>query len=144
MGLSRNVRAAVEDMVYRGRSRKEAAEAVGIKETSLYQALRNPQVLKHYNDCLDVLRTSERPKSVHKIASLRDKAESERVQLEAAKYLDGGDRRDGGVQVNVGISIQPGYVVDVSGGQSDETGQLLKLAGSTRNVLDLQADVPDE
>lgn len=116
-------------------TRQQAATAAGIADVTLRQALGYPMVLKFYNEQIEVLRTGERPKSIHRIAELRDKAQSERVQLEASKYLDTGDRQSGGVQVNVGVNIAPGYQVDVSQ-HVQGSDQLLKLAGSTRNVLE--------
>jgi hypothetical protein len=63
-------------------------------------------------------------------------AESERVQLEAARLLLEKDKA--GLTVNVGIQqhINPGYVVDVSKSDASETARILRRAGSTGNVID--------
>lgn len=144
MALSRKVRAACDLMALEGLSRKEAATRVGLSDHSLYLALRNPVVLRYHNEALEVLRTGERGKSVVKIAHLRDNAASERVSLEAAKHLDArGPAGNGGVTVNVGVNVQPGYLVDVAA-HSPAAGQILHQAGSTRNLLTEQQDVPDE
>jgi hypothetical protein len=95
-------------------------------------------VLKHYNREIEVLRTGERPKSIHRIAELRDKAESERVSLEAAKYLDSGDRQAGiTVNVGVGVSVQsaPGYLVDTSGYDPAAVARVLARSGSRTSIL---------
>lgn len=113
--------------------RQDAAKAVGLADVTLRQALANPMVLQYYNRELDVLRTGERPRSIQRIAELRDKAESERVSLEAAKYLDGGDKRDAGAGVIVNVGVTPGYMVDV-GGLADP--KLLQMAGSRRSILE--------
>lgn len=125
-------------------TRPLAAQAVGLSDITLRAAFRNPVVVHHYNALLDVLRTSERPRSVQRIAVLRDEAESERVQLEAAKYLDGGDARTGShVVVNVGVNVQPGYLTDVS--EHMTTAPLiLHQAGSKANVLTQHANVDDD
>lgn len=100
--------------------RKDAAKLAGLSDETLRKAFRNPVVVKHYRDELEVLRTSARPRALHKIEHLSQNAGSERIQLDAAKYLDGGDGR-GGVTVNVGVNanIAPGYMVDVSGYTAD-------------------------
>jgi hypothetical protein len=124
-------------------SRKDAAARVGIADYSLYMALRNPVVMKYWNEWRDVLRTSEGPRSIHKIAHLRDNAESERVQLDAAKHLDGGDK-GAGVTVNVGVNIAPGYMVDVMEHQAGAR-QILNQAKSQRNLLTDKARIqPDD
>lgn len=122
---SPKVKAAIRLMIWGGddgmpMKRQDAAKAAGLADVTLRQALSNPMVLKFYNAELEVLRTGERPRSIAKIAGLRDSAASERIQLDAAKYLDGGDGR-GGVTVNVGVNanIAPGYMVDVSGYTAD-------------------------
>lgn len=149
MGLSPKVKAAIELMIFGALDtpplpRPQAAKAVGLADVSLRTAFRNPLVIHHYNQQLDVLRTSERPRALHTIAELRDKAKSERVQLEAAKYLDGGHERQGGVTVNVGVNIEPGYQIAIAPEHADGARQLLQQAGSTRNLLIDKERVPDE
>lgn len=125
--------------------RQDAAKAAGLADVTLRQALANPMVMKHYREQLDVLRTGERPRSIAKIAALRDNAGSERVQLEAAKYLDTGDQARGvTVNVGVGVQVQPGYQVSIPSDMADAGRQMLKLSGSHANVLDMQANVPTD
>jgi hypothetical protein len=121
--------------------RADAAKAVGISDVTLRQALSNPLVVRYYRDQLEVLRTGERPRSIAKIAQLRDKAKSERTQFDAAKYLDGGDRSTG-VTVNVGVNVAPGYLVTIP--ETEGARQMLKLAGSHANVLDQSQSVPND
>jgi len=139
MGLSHKVKAAIDRMVFDAVARPEAAEIVGLADTTLRLAFRNPVVVKHYREQMVVLRESERPRSVNKIVALRDKAESERVQLDAAKYLDGQDRAgpaNVGVQV---VNIVPGYQIGISSDMADKARQILQQSGSVANVLDLKA-----
>lgn len=148
-GPSPKVKHAIDLMIWGGQDglplrRSDAAKAAGIADVTLRTALAQPLVLKHYNSQLDVLRTGERPRSIAKIAELRDTAKSERTQLDAAKYLDGGDKGSG-ITVNVGIqNLQPGYAIAVPQDYADGARQMLKLSGSHANVLDLQADVPTD
>ena len=141
---SPNVKAAIKLMIWGGDdglplTRQEAAKKVGIADVTLRNALANPLVLKHYNREIEVLRTGERPKSIHRIAELRDKAESERVSLEAAKYLDSGDKQ-GGITVNVGVGVAvqsaPGYLVDTSRYDPAQVARTLARAGSRTSIIE--------
>jgi len=113
-------------MVFEGCDRKTAAQRVGLTDHSMYQAFRQPAVVQHYNEQLQVLRTSERARNLHTGIELRDKSESDKVRLDAAKYLDGNEKS--GVTVNVGVGVNvstPGYVIDLSGYEID--GQIGSL-----------------
>ncbi|MBW8285096.1 MAG: hypothetical protein K0M55_16010 [Rhizobium sp.] len=119
--VSDAVKAAVEAMVFEGRQRKEAAEISGIQDDSLRKALSKPDVLAYFNQCQEVLRTSARPRALRKVISLMEEASSERVSLDAAKYLDGMDRGAHQVgatvinntQINNTLNVTPGYVLDL-------------------------------
>jgi len=102
-------------------TRAEAAQSVGMLDHSLRQALRKPHVRQYYNGLCQVLRTSERPKSLARIAELRDVADSDSVRFRSAVYLDKGADPDelpgrGNNQVNVQVNVQPqvpGYVIAI-------------------------------
>lgn len=73
-----------------------------------------------------------------------DKGKSERVQLEAAKYLDG-QGKDGSPSVNVQINnnILPGYVIDLS--EPDEKApQIVDLEANGSKALQAPPDVPTQ
>jgi len=147
--LSPKVRAAIELMIFGSTdalpmTRQVAAKAVGLADTTLRLAFRNPLVVKHYNDQLEVLRNGARPRGLLRIIDLVDNARTERVQFEAAKYLDGGDQRAGGVTVNVGVNLQPGYMVDATPFDPEKRIQLLKQARSTANMLIEHDPVADD
>lgn len=120
--------------------RQDAAKASGIADVTLRNSLAHPLTMKFYNEQMDVLRSGARPRGLHRIIDLVDNARTERVQFEAAKYLDGGDKAHGGVTVNVGVNIAPGYMVDATGFDAERRTQLLKLARSSRNILTDQAN----
>lgn len=125
--------------------RQDAAKAAGIADVTLRTALANPLVMRHYREQLEVLRNGERPRSIAKVAALRDGAKSERVQFEAARYLDTGDQQRGvTVNVGVGLNVTPGYQIAMPSELADAGRQMLKLSGSHANVLDMQADVPTD
>ncbi|ASY64468.1 hypothetical protein SJ05684_c30440 [Sinorhizobium sojae CCBAU 05684] len=124
--LTDKQRALIDFMVHEGMDRKRAAEAAGVTDETARLALRNPQVLAYLNEEMEVLRTGARPRALRKMADLLD-AKTERIQFEAAKYLDGMDRPShavGATQVNVQVTntvnVTPGYVIDLRPGEFNE------------------------
>lgn len=118
--LTDKQRLLVDLMVHEGMDRKRAAEAAGVTDETARLALRNPQVLAYLNEEMEVLRTGGRPRALRKMIELVDEAKTERIQFEAAKYLDGMDRPShavGATQVNVQVNntvnVTPGYVLDL-------------------------------
>jgi hypothetical protein len=134
---SRKVKAAIDAMVWKGLSRKEAAEAAGLQEHSLYQALRLPLTLHYLNEQMKVLRRSERSKSVHTIIELRDTSNSDKVKLEAAKMLmdeEGTEALGSAVIRHAGVTIVIESAKDV--GSLAGTGQVIEHIPSDINELD--------
>lgn len=119
--LTENLQAAVELMVFEGQTRSEAAQAVGVSDEYLRRSFTKPDVLAYFNQCQEVLRTSARPRALRKIIALSDEATSERVALDASKYLDGMDRGAHQVgatvinntHINNTVNVTPGYVLDL-------------------------------
>jgi hypothetical protein len=66
-------------MVENGRTRAEAAQ------------LRRPDVLAFRNERMEVLRTSAAARTIRRASQLMDSAESERVRLDATKWVAGLD-----------------------------------------------------
>lgn len=129
-------------------NRAAAAKAAGISDEHLRKAFRNPAVVKAYNDELDVLRTSERARNLHAAIGIRDDAAMAKsaagngVRLHAARFIEG---RDGPANINVNVGVQnlvPGYAITMPQDYADGARQMLKLAGSHANVLDMSQDVP--
>lgn len=146
-------KAAIEAMVFEGKLRRQAAEAVGMSDESLRQMLLKPHVLAFLNQCMEVLRTSERPRSLLKVVELRDKAESERVQLDAAKYIDGMDRGVHQVgatvinntQINNTVNVTPGYVIKIDRRNDVKSApQIDHLEQDEVIALETLEGVPDE
>lgn len=70
------LRQAIEHMVWRGWPRDQAATAAELTPHALYTALRKAHVKAFYMSELEVLRTSERARNVHRLVEIRDKAEN--------------------------------------------------------------------
>ena len=148
-GLSPRVKAAVEKMVFEGLKRPAAAEAVGLADATLRAALGAPLVLRYLTEQMEVLRTSVRPRALQRIAELSDGAASEKVALDASKYLDSNGASSSGVTVNVGIGITPGYVIDLTEGMGAaattvQHGQSTKQHERVAKTLIDLSEVEDE
>lgn len=75
-------------MVWDGQDRKTAADGAGLADHSLREALRKPHVKRFYLDQIDVLRTSQRAKNIHRAMQIRDKADN-MPAMHAIKFLEG-------------------------------------------------------
>lgn len=143
---------AVEAMVFDALPRKAAADKVGMSDVTLRTALTKPHVAAYLNECMEVLRSGARPQALNQIVDLSQKAESDRVKLDASKYLDGMDRtvHQQGAQVNVGVQVNvetPGYVIDLTEHPPEPSAnakQIEHLASHDGNALPYQPDVPDD
>lgn len=78
---------AIELMVWHGMTRREAANAVGLNEKTLYNAFAMPRVKAFYARLLEALRTSERAKNIHRLCAIRDAANNQPA-VQAIKVLE--------------------------------------------------------
>lgn len=148
--LTDKQRRLVDLMVHEGMDRKRAAEAAGVTDETARLALRNPQVLAYLNEEMEVLRTGARPRALRKMTDLLD-AKTERIQFEAAKYLDGMDRPSHAVgatvnvQVNNTVNVTPGYVLDLRPDEYQKSSRQIEHLEHDE-VIELEAltDVPEE
>jgi hypothetical protein len=132
-------------------TRAEAAKAVGMLDDSMRMAFRNPDVMQHFNEQLEILRTSARPRAFAQIVDLSEHANAEATRFRAAAYVDSGGRSgaDGqGVSVNIGINVQPGYVLGLDASALDAARtkqQLSRLSTIEAKPLEDKAPVaPDD
>jgi hypothetical protein len=86
--ITRVVRAAIEAMVWQGMKREDAAQHAGMKDNSLYVALRRPDVKQFYLSELDVLRTSERARNIHRAVEIREQTTNQMASIQAIKLLE--------------------------------------------------------
>jgi hypothetical protein len=87
--ISARVREAVRLMVEEGRKRPEAAQAVGLKDDSLYRALLRPDVCELRTELMQVKRTNAAARTIARAEHLADHAQSEHVRLQANEWLGG-------------------------------------------------------
>jgi len=79
---------AITAMVWEGSCRPEAANAAGLKDHSVREALRKPHVKAFYRAQLEVLRTSERARNIHALARIRDQDQNKMAVVAAVKALE--------------------------------------------------------
>ena len=70
------LRRAIEAMVWEGSCRPDAAKSAGLRDHSLREALRKAHVKAYYRGQLEVLRTSERARNIHRLCEIRDAADN--------------------------------------------------------------------
>lgn len=147
-GLTKKVKLVCDLLVHEGYERAEACKEAGLSEKTILAALRKPLVLRYLREQTEVLRDGERFRNIRTGIKLRDKAESEHVQLKAAQWLHGESVGSNAVQVNVGVQVTPGYVIDLrEDGDSvkhdaAKRHQMLELAASEAKLLIDKDDVP--
>jgi hypothetical protein len=87
-GLTRAVRTAIDAMMFDRCTRAEACVKAGITERALYLALAKPEVARHWNTQLDVLRSGERARNFHRLTELRDQDVHKMAAVNAVKELE--------------------------------------------------------
>lgn len=105
------LRAALNAMVWEGLSRKHAAAKAGMTDHGLYSAFLKPHVKQAYLAELDLLRLSERARSVFRLTELRDQDDNKMVAFNAAKELAG---PSDGESSHANTQRVPGLVVQIN------------------------------
>jgi hypothetical protein len=85
------------------------------------------------------LRESEQARNLKVACDIREDAKAApRSRIEAMKFIEPKEPREGSrLQINVGVSVTPGYILDI-GQHRSEAANILQLSGSVKNVLDDQ------
>jgi hypothetical protein len=146
--LPPRARELCELMTGEGLGLQQCADRMRIKLNTARTYYRLPVFNAYRLQCLAEIRNAEEAKSLHVAIGIRDKSAKKpsaahgRVAIEAMRYIDG--EKAGGVTVNVGVgvSVQPGYLVDVTGHQVGAE-QILRRARSSRSLLDATPDAAD-
>jgi hypothetical protein len=105
------VRHAIDLMVQRGLKRGDAAEAAGLKEHSLYVALRHSHVKAYYLEQCEILRLAIRARGIHRMDEVMHQSDNLTACVAAYKAL-----RDDGEQVGrngTTVLQSPGMIVSI-------------------------------
>jgi hypothetical protein len=86
--VTRKVRAAIQQMVWHGLKRDEAAAAAGLTDHSLYVALRSPHVKAYYLAECEVLRTSGRARRIHRLEQMVEQDDNKQAVVNAVRALE--------------------------------------------------------
>jgi hypothetical protein len=78
---------AVDAMIWKGLTRREAAEFAKMKEHALYCAFRKPHVRAYYLAELGALRTSARARNFHLLESIAEKGQNEAARVKAIQVM---------------------------------------------------------
>jgi hypothetical protein len=84
--ITPKVRAAIEQMVWNGLPFDQAAQVAGMHVAAMRKALNRPHVMALLKSEMQVLRSSEHPRSIHRLAQIRDAANNMPAVV-AAKHL---------------------------------------------------------
>lgn len=84
------LKTALDAMIWEGMKRDDAALHAKLSIHGLREALKRPHVRAYYNSELQVLRESERARSILRMAQLRDQDDNKMVAFNASKELAGG------------------------------------------------------
>lgn len=109
--LTPAVARAIDIMVWQGKRFNEAAQEVGLTSRAMRLALQKPHVLAHMKREMQVLRESERPRSICRLTELRDQDDNKMVAFNAAKELAGSSADE---QSSAQRQAMPGLVVVVN------------------------------
>jgi hypothetical protein len=93
--VTAKVRTAIEQMVWSGLKRDQAAQKAGLTDHSLYVALRSPHVKAHYLAECEVLRVSGRARRIHRLEQMVEQDDNKAAVVNAALALERlGDSED--------------------------------------------------
>ena len=86
--VSGKLKVALDEMLFKGSRRADAAIAAGMTDHGLREAFKKPHVKAYYNAGLEILRTSERARNISALAKVRDDSENAMAVVSAAKTLE--------------------------------------------------------
>jgi len=122
--VSGKLKGALDEMLYKGSRRADAAKVSGMTDHGLREALKKPHVKAYYNAGLEVLRTSETARNIFSLAQVRDTSDNGMAVVSAAKTLEqlaepnrpggfGGGRGKTGYYIDLSEPETPGVVIQI-------------------------------
>jgi hypothetical protein len=129
-------RQAIELMVWEGMTRNQAAQATGMNPKSLYHSFLRPWTKAFYREQLEVLRSSERARNIHRLVEIRDAADNMHAvqaiaaleRLEDQPHSSGSAQRGPGLQIVIVQNAQPSHTIPKSAHTLTIDGQTIDKA----------------
>jgi len=97
-------------MVWDGLTDNQAATKAGLTVTAIRMALKQPHVRAWYREQLDVLRSRESSRNIHRLVQIRDAADN-MPAVQAIKMLEAIEDKQ---QSNGGAPISPGLTIVIN------------------------------
>lgn len=117
---------AIDAMVWQGLKRGEAAQHAGMTEHSVYSALTRPHVKAYYMQQLDVLRTSERARNIHRLCEIREAANNMPAVQAIDRLMRSDDDATGG---SSSAQRAPGVVIQILNSPGSDRQTLVNVSG---------------
>lgn len=111
--LSDKQRRFVAAVVWKAAKVPEAAKIAGLGRTSAYRMFNLPAVRKAIDVEVGHLRASKVPRAIERLEELSEQDESRNAAFQASRYL-AGEQSGQSTQINVGVGVSVGYVLDLS------------------------------
>lgn len=105
------LKVALDEMLFKASCRADAAEAAGMTDHGLREAMKKAHVKAYYSQGLEVLRTSERARNIFALAKVRDSSDNGMAVVSAAKALE--QLADVAPPVGSGPHDRPGVVIQI-------------------------------
>jgi hypothetical protein len=129
--VSGKLKVALDEMLFKGSRRADAAIAAGMTDHGLREAFKKPHVKAYYNAGLEVLRTSERARNISALAKVRDDSENDMAIVSAAKALEQLAEPNGPGGPGGGRGRGTGWCIDLS----DSPGVVIHIVGPEQQPL---------
>ena len=129
------LKTAIDIMIWQGLPRRDAAASAGLKDHSLQVALRKPHVLAYFNAEMTSLRTSLRPRTIHRLDGIADNSRNDQAKVAALRTLEAiSDRDDGTSRPS---SATPGVTIIINNAPPAKVveGPLIEAYGSEAGVF---------
>ena len=105
------LKVALDQMLFIGSCRPDAAKAAGMTDHGLREAMKKPHVKAYYAQGLEILRTSERARNIFALAKVRDSSDNGMAVVSAAKALE--QLADVAPPTGDGPRDRPGVVIQI-------------------------------
>jgi hypothetical protein len=125
--VSGKLKVALDEMLFKGSCRADAATAAGMTDHGLREAMKKPHVKAYYASGLEILRTSERARNIFALAKVRDSSDNGMAVVSAAKALE----QLADVAPAAGASDRrPGVVIQIIQKRDEPTPQIIDVTPS--------------